>query len=152
MEKDVISRGMIEIIEERFLGDRRSNQLTNISHEEKMKLVLSKSHPEIEEIKKRIRDDPDLTLENFPEYTAIAHDHFSSRIHQYIHNKNKIDINDVSQMSGLFPGRHLALKAVRILFNSVRTPTADHKKYVLSLFEPFLALCCQFFQESLFKG
>ena len=92
-----------------------------------MKKVLEISHPEIDDIKKQIRDEEELNEENYPEYTAIAHDHFSSRVHQYIHNKKKMN-HDLSNMSGVFPGRYKAIKAVKILFNSICSPRKGRHK------------------------
>lgn len=40
-----MSRGVIEIIEERFLGDRRSSKFKNLSHQEKMEKELAVSEP-----------------------------------------------------------------------------------------------------------
>ena len=80
-------------------------------------------------MKTKTEDDEELTEASFSEYSVIAHDHFSSRIHMYIHNKEKWDISNMSAMSGVFPGRYKAIRAVKILFASVRSPTKDrHKK------------------------
>ena len=48
LEKDVVSRGIIEITEERFLGDRRSAKFKNLSHQEKMEHVVAIDHPKYE--------------------------------------------------------------------------------------------------------
>ena len=48
-----------------------------------------------------IAGDDNLTIKNFPEYSAVAHDHFSSRI-QYIHNEKKLTLEYMTQMSGVF--------------------------------------------------
>lgn len=123
---DVVSRGIIEITEERFFGDRRSAKLKNLSHEERMTHVLAMDHPEVREMKRKIADDDELTEELFPQYSVIAHDYFSSRLYIFITKKNGILV--ISTMTGVFPGRYKALRALKLLFLSVSSPTKNGPK------------------------
>ena len=111
-------QSLIEICEKVLLG-KEYEAWTTSSKKTIWEHILYSKIPGVDQLRSCIcqKNSKYLNVRSFPDYISLAYRYYCDRIHQYVNERSKVDLQNFELMPSHFVGREAAQDAISVLLN-----------------------------------